>query len=64
MKHATHGMTLVFDGLADQYKEHPIPVATGPAFVLNADPDEDGAFPIVGQGTLGLLKAGDGEPGR
>ncbi|MBU6335369.1 MAG: multicopper oxidase domain-containing protein [Chloroflexi bacterium] len=42
---------VVFNGVANQYLEHPIPIATGErvrVFVLNAGPSVDSAFHVVG----------------
>lgn len=42
---------VVFNGVANQYKDHPLQVATGKRvrmFVLNAGPSEDSSFHIVG----------------
>lgn len=42
---------VVFNGIANQYKDHPIQIATGErvrAFVLNAGPSVDSSFHIVG----------------
>jgi nitrite reductase (NO-forming) len=42
---------VVFNGIADQYKDNPIPVETGEtvrAFVLNVGPNIDSSFHIVG----------------
>ncbi len=42
---------VVFNGIANQYKDNPIPVKTGGRtriFVLNAGPNEDSSFHVVG----------------
>ena len=42
---------VVFNGVANQYKDNPIPVTTGGRvrlFVLNAGPNEDSSFHVVG----------------
>ena len=42
---------VVFNGIADQYKDNPIPVETGEtvrAFVLNVGPNIDSSFHVVG----------------
>jgi nitrite reductase (NO-forming) len=42
---------VLFNGVANQYKDHPIQIATGKrvrAFVLNTGPSIDGSFHIVG----------------
>jgi nitrite reductase (NO-forming) len=43
--------SVVFNGVANQYKDNPIPVATGEnvrVFVLNAGPSVDSSFHVVG----------------
>lgn len=52
---------VVFNGVANQYKEHPIQVATGKKvrfYVLNAGPNEDSAFHIVGTIFKRVIKEG------
>ncbi|HLF97609.1 MAG TPA: multicopper oxidase domain-containing protein [Methylococcaceae bacterium] len=52
---------VVFNGVANQYKEHPIPVETGKkvrVFVMNAGPNEDSAFHIVGTIFNRVIKEG------
>ena len=42
---------VVFNGIKDQYKDHPLPVGTGKRvriFVLDAGPNIDSSFHIVG----------------
>ena len=42
---------MVFNGVANQYKDNPIPVSTGSrirVFILNAGPSIDSSFHIVG----------------
>ena len=52
---------VTFNGVAMQYKEHPIPVQTGKKirmYVLNAGPNEDSAFHIVGTIFNRVIKEG------
>jgi nitrite reductase (NO-forming) len=52
---------VVFNGIADQYKDNPIPVETGEnvrLFVLNAGPSQDSSFHIVGTIFDQVLKEG------
>ncbi|MEY4767847.1 MAG: hypothetical protein RL637_486 [Pseudomonadota bacterium] len=52
---------VVFNGVAFQYKDHPIEVATGKKvrfFVLNAGPSQDSAFHIVGTIFNRVIKEG------
>lgn len=52
---------VVFNGVAMQYKDEPIPVDTGKKvrlFVLNAGPNEDSAFHIVGTIFNRVIKEG------
>ncbi|MGR8933887.1 MAG: multicopper oxidase domain-containing protein [Gammaproteobacteria bacterium] len=52
---------VVFNGVAMQYKDEPIPVETGKQvriFVLNAGPNEDSAFHIVGTIFNRVIKEG------
>ncbi|MGB4499126.1 MAG: multicopper oxidase domain-containing protein [Methylococcaceae bacterium] len=52
---------VVFNGVAFQYKDHPIKVGTGKKvrfFVLNAGPSEDSAFHIVGTIFNRVIKEG------
>ncbi len=52
---------VVFNGVADQYKDHPIEVGTGKKvrmYVLNAGPNEDSSFHIVGTIFSRVIKEG------
>jgi nitrite reductase (NO-forming) len=52
---------VVFNGVAMQYKDHPIPVETGKKiriYVMNAGPNEDSAFHIVGTIFNRVIKEG------
>ena len=59
---ATHGPDyVVFNGVAFQYKDHPIEVGTGKKvrmYVLNAGPNEDSSFHIVGTIFNRVIKEG------
>ena len=59
---ATHGPDyVVFNGVAYQYKDHPIEVGTGKKvrmYVLNAGPNEDSSFHIVGTIFNRVIKEG------
>ena len=52
---------VVFNGVADQYKDHPIEVGTGKKvrmYVLNAGPNEDSSFHVVGTIFSRVIKEG------
>jgi len=52
---------VVFNGVANQYKDHPIEVGTGKKvrmYVLNAGPNEDSSFHIVGTIFNRVIKEG------
>ncbi|HEY8219792.1 MAG TPA: multicopper oxidase domain-containing protein [Methylobacter sp.] len=52
---------VVFNGVANQYKDHPIQVGTGKKvrmYVLNAGPNEDSSFHIVGTIFNRVIKEG------
>ena len=52
---------VVFNGVANQYKDHPIEVGTGKKvrmYVLNAGPNEDSSFHIVGTIFSRVIKEG------
>lgn len=52
---------VTFNGVAMQYKDHPIPVQTGKKvriYVMNAGPNEDSAFHIVGTIFNRVIKEG------
>ena len=59
---STHGPDyVVFNGVANQYKDHPIEVGTGKKvrmYVLNAGPNEDSSFHIVGTIFNRVIKEG------
>lgn len=59
---ASHGPDyVVFNGVAFQYKDHPIEVGTGKKvrmYVLNAGPNEDSSFHIVGTIFSHVIKEG------
>jgi nitrite reductase (NO-forming) len=59
---STHGPDyVVFNGVANQYKDHPIEVGTGKKvrmYVLNAGPNEDSSFHIVGTIFSRVIKEG------
>lgn len=63
LDHAMHNRPdyVVFNGVAFQYKDHPIEVKTGSKvrfFVLNAGPSEDSSFHIVGTIFHRVIKEG------
>lgn len=63
MNHAANSRPdyVVFNGVAFQYKDHPIQVKTGKTvrlFVLNAGPSEDSSFHIVGTIFHRVIKEG------
>lgn len=52
---------VVFNGVANQYKDHPIEVGTGKKvrmYVLNAGPNEDSSFHVVGTIFSRVIKEG------
>ncbi len=52
---------VVFNGVANQYKDHPIAVGTGKKvrmYVLNASPNEDSSFHVVGTIFSRVIKEG------
>ena len=62
---------VVFNGVANQYKDNPLPTKTGGSvriFVLNAGPNEDSSFHIVGTIFNTVIKEGvqlvKGNPGN
>jgi nitrite reductase (NO-forming) len=59
---SSHGPDyVVFNGVANQYKDHPIEVGTGKKvrmYVLNAGPNEDSSFHIVGTIFNRVIKEG------
>lgn len=61
-KASSHGPDyVVFNGVANQYKDHPIQVGTGKKvrmYVLNAGPNEDSSFHIVGTIFNRVIKEG------
>jgi nitrite reductase (NO-forming) len=61
-KASSHGPDyVVFNGVANQYKDHPIEVGTGKKvrmYVLNAGPNEDSSFHIVGTIFNRVIKEG------
>lgn len=61
-KAGSHGPDyVVFNGVANQYKDHPIQVGTGKKvrmYVLNAGPNEDSSFHIVGTIFNRVIKEG------
>jgi nitrite reductase (NO-forming) len=61
-KAGSHGPDyVVFNGVANQYKDHPIEVGTGKKvrmYVLNAGPNEDSSFHIVGTIFNRVIKEG------
>lgn len=61
-KTSSHGPDyVVFNGVANQYKDHPIEVGTGKKvrmYVLNAGPNEDSSFHIVGTIFNRVIKEG------
>lgn len=62
VKASSHGPDyVVFNGVANQYKDHPIEVGTGKKvrmYVLNAGPNEDSSFHIVGTIFNRVIKEG------
>lgn len=63
LDHAMHSKPdyVVFNGVAFQYKDHPIEVKTGSKvrfFVLNAGPSEDSSFHVVGTIFHRVIKEG------
>jgi nitrite reductase (NO-forming) len=61
-KASSHGPDyVVFNGVANQYKDHPIEVGTGKKvrmYALNAGPNEDSSFHIVGTIFSRVIKEG------
>ena len=61
-KASLHGPDyVVFNGVADQYKDHPIEVGTSKKvrmYVLNAGPNEDSSFHVVGTIFSRVIKEG------
>ena len=56
-----HPDYVVFNGVANQYKDHPIEIGTGKKvriYVLNAGPNEDSSFHIVGTIFNHVIKEG------
>ena len=56
-----HPDYVVFNGVANQYKDHPIEIGTGKkvrVYVLNAGPNEDSSFHIVGTIFNRVIKEG------